>query len=161
MTDHRAPGWRVDVQDRPAGPQLPPRRDTTPIAALSAPTVQPPEHFEVRVVRDGPLVPARLWWCDHEPGVPENKLDRGMLSVFQRADIADVEVPPEQLVERTWAPATHWKYARPIPKDEYDHLVARLRWAERHRPDEPGLRPRRAVQPAQLALPNFDRENAI
>jgi hypothetical protein len=123
--------------------------------------VHPSEHFELRVVRDGPLVPARLWWCDHEPGVPENKLDRGMLSVFMRADIADAEVPPEQLIERTWATATHWKYARQIPEADYRHLVERLRWAETNRPDEPGLKPRRAVGSAQIRLPNFDRENAI
>lgn len=112
-------------------------------------------------MRDGPLVPARLWWCDHEPGEPANTLDRGMLSVFPRADIADAEVPPEQLVERTWAPLGHWKYARPISEDEYRYQVERLRWAERNKPDEPGLKPRRPVASAQLALPNFDRENAL
>ena len=58
-----------------------------------------PAHFMMRARRNGPLVPARLWLCDFEPGSPENKLDRGRLSPYPRADLAGIEVPPEQVLQ--------------------------------------------------------------
>lgn len=145
-----------------------------------------PAHFMLRAVRGGPLVPARLWLSDYEPEVPENKLDRGRLSPYPRADIAGVEVPPEQLLDRlgiwprrgdgtllpheaiaaladptqqTPRPIGHWAYAEPITKAEYDYQLLRLRWAQQHRPDDPALTPRQKIDSKQLPLPNFDREH--
>jgi hypothetical protein len=126
-------------------------------------------HFVLRVTRYGPLVPARLWFCDSEPGVPENKLDRGRLSLYPRADIGGVEVPPELLADRLYSmtdptpahPPTHWRFAKPISAEEYRWRLDSLRWAEQHRPDDPGLRPRRKLAAADLPLPDFDRENAL
>lgn len=158
MTDHRSPGWRVQVDQPPAAPGLPARHEPR---HLPPAIMQPPAYFVLRVVRDGPLVPARLWWCDHEPQEPDNKLDRGRLSVFPRADIADVEVPPEELIERTWAPLGHWKYAEPTTATDYDYRVRMLRWAERNNRSDPGLAPRKTIAPGQLELPNFNEENAL
>lgn len=129
-----------------------------------------PQYFMLRLRRTGPLVPARLWWCDHEPGEPNNKLDRGRLSVFPCADVAGAEVPPEQVLERLWSLTTggrpgivptHWKYPEPITEAEYRYQVARLEWAKRNRPTDPALQPRREVNPADLPLPDFTRENAL
>jgi hypothetical protein len=120
----------------------------------------PPQYFLMRARRMGPLVPARLWWCDYEPGEPTNKLDRGNLSPYPRADIAGDECDPLELRERLAWPQGHWKYCQPITETEYRYQVQHLRWAENNRPDDPRLTPKQAVDPSQLALPNFDRENA-
>jgi hypothetical protein len=127
-----------------------------------------PQYFMMRVRRGGPLVPARLRWLDHAPDDPEdNRLDRGRLSIVTCADIAGLEVPPEEVTERLWnsdggrpgIPPTHWKYPEPISEAEYRYQLQRLRWAARNRPTDPVLRPRRVVDPAGLPLPDFTREN--
>jgi len=119
-----------------------------------------PLYFMLRVTRLGPLVPARLRWLDHAPeDPPDNKLDRGRLSVFPCVDVAGAEVPPEQLTERMHRGPGHWKYAEPISEREYRYQVSRLDWARRHRPQDPTLRPRRVVDPADVPLPDFTREN--
>lgn len=132
-------------------------------------TLPAPRFFMLRVRRDGPLVPARLRWLDHEPGVEWNKLDRGRLSTFPAADVAGEEVDPDFLIrDRLMSPtdlnpaysSSHWKYASPITETEYRYQVARVDWARRHKPADPSAQPRRPVDPGQLALPNFDRENA-
>jgi hypothetical protein len=126
-------------------------------------------HFVMRVTRYGPLVPARLWWCDHDPADPANKLDRGRLSLYPRADIAGVEVEPEHLADRLYSmtdptpahPPSHWRYAKPISEAEYRFRFDSLRWIEQTRPDDPLLKPRRRLAAADLPLPDFDRENAL
>jgi len=127
-------------------------------------------HFVLRAVRHGPLLPARLWFCDHGPDdPPENRLDRGRLSLYPRADIAGLEVDPERLADRLWSltdprpaqPPSHWRYAKQISEAEYRWRLDSLRWAEQHRPDDPGLRPRRPVAAADVAVPDFTREEAL
>lgn len=126
-------------------------------------------HFMLRMARYGPLVPARLWLCDHEPDVPENKLDRGRLSLYPRADIAGTEVDPELLFDRMMSPTdwqpgnpvSHWRYAQPVTRAEYFFQLQRLRWAEKAQPAEPGLRPRAVVEPSQLPLPDFSQEQKL
>lgn len=147
-----------------------------------------PAHFLMRARRDGPLVPARLWLCDFEPGEPDNKLDRGRLCPYPRADVAGIEVPPEQVLDRlgvwrrrgdwtmlphevvaaladpgqqTPRPVGHWAYAAPISAEAYARRVRELQVASARQPLHPGLRPRERVEPKQLAVPNFDRENAL
>lgn len=126
-------------------------------------------HFVLRVTRYGPLMPARLWWCDHEPGVPENRLDRGRLSLYPRADIAGVEVPPEELADRLFSmsdprpahPPSQWRYAKPISLEEYRWRFDSMRWTEQHRPDDPVLKPRRRLAAADLPPPDFSREREL
>lgn len=148
----------------------------------------PAQHFLLRMTRGGPLVPARLQWLDHEPGAPENKLDRGRVSIFPFVDIAGAEADPEILLDRIGVrkprgdagihayealtalanpeglmprPLGHWAYAQPISQGEYELRFKRMRWAENNGPNDPVLKPRRKVDPGQLPLPNFDRENAL
>jgi hypothetical protein len=138
-----------------------------------------PRYFLLRLRRGAPLVPARLWLCDHDPADPENRLDRGALSVFPRAEIAGREVPPERLLDRlgvwrrcgdgtlradeavaaladpslqTPRPVGHWAYAQPITAAEYSYRVAHLQWLERHRPNDPRANPYQQIKPAELPL---------
>jgi hypothetical protein len=129
-----------------------------------------PRHFLLRVARYGPLVPARLWWCDQGPDdPPENKLDRGRLSLYPRADIAGVEVEPELLGDRLCSltdprpanPITHWRYAKPIGAEEYRRRFDALRRVEALRPDDPLLQTRRRLAAADVEVPDFSREEAL
>jgi hypothetical protein len=123
----------------------------------------------MRVARHGPLVPARLWWCDHDPADPANKLDRGRLSLYPRADIGGLEVPPEQLADRLFSmtdptpahPPTHWRYAAPISAEEYRYRFDALRRVEELRPDDPLLKTRRRLAAADVEVPDFSREEEL
>jgi hypothetical protein len=121
--------------------------------------MKPPQHYVLRLVRGGPLVPARLQWLAHEPGEPDNRRDRWP-ALLQVVDIAGEIVPPEELTERFHWQAGHWKHAAPVSLAEYEHRLALMRWAERNSPDDPRVRPRRKVDRQQMPLPRFDRENA-
>jgi hypothetical protein len=121
-------------------------------------------YFMLRATRRGPLVPARIWLCDHDPADETNKLDRGRLSVYPRADIAGEEVDPERFIEERlcsatdWSPAqspSHWRYAQPIDEAEYRFQIAHRAWAAQHRPEHPTVRPRQVVDAAQMPLPVF------
>lgn len=146
-----------------------------------------PRHFLMRVTRYGPLVPARLHWCDSEPGVPENKLDRGRLSLYPRADIGGVEADPDILFDRLGfrrrgdsgslpyevlpalsdpkrlapRPLGHWAYTKPISPEEYRWRFEALRRVEALRPDDPVLRTRRRLTGEDVEVPNFGREEAM
>lgn len=152
-----------------AAPELPPRVQPAPMIARPLPKVRPPTYYVMRQRRDGPLLPARLQWLDHEPEEPDNKLDRGYQSVFPQADIGGALVDPERILERLFSytdtrpgiAPTHWKYPQPCTEAEYRLRMEQLRWAERNRPDDPKLRPRKRVESDSLPLPNFDRENSI
>lgn len=116
-------------------------------------------HFILRVTRYGPLVPARLMEIDHEPGEPDNPRDRWPATLLC-ADIAGEVVPPEQLSERFYWPASHWKHAEPVSEATYRHHFERMRQAERADPSNPVLSPRKRVDPAAVPLPSFAEENA-
>lgn len=127
-------------------------------------------HFLLRVTRYGPLVPGRLWWCDHGPDdPPDNRLDRGRLSLYPRADIGGVEVEPEQLADRLFSltdprpahPPSQWRYAKPISAEEYRYRFDALRRVEELRPDDPLLRARRRLAAADVEVPDFSREEAL
>lgn len=125
----------------------------------------PVSYFLLRVQRLGPIVPAKIYLCDHDPADETNKLDRGNLSVYPRAEIAGEEVDPDilqrdRLMSPTdWRPAYvvgHWKHAVPISASEFAYQAARIAWAKRHRPDDPTAHARKAIDPAQLPLPVFE-----
>ena len=144
-----------------------------------------PVHFLLRVRQGGPLVPARLRWLDHAPlDPPDNVLDRGRLSPIAVVDIAGEDRPPEELFDRlSWrsgyrppgsvprpeeiddgglaslAGPDHWKFVQIVDRVIYRRAFEAMRDAEWTNPSHPVLRPRRRVDPAQLPMPNFDREN--
>lgn len=122
----------------------------------------PPRYYLLRAVRQGPLVPARLHWIDHEPGEPSNLREGSRWPVYiPCADIAGVECEPEQITDRLHRPATHWGALQTITEAGYRYEIARLRWAERAAPADPTLRPRRKVDPAGVPLPSFERERSL
>ena len=100
-----------------------------------------------------------IQWLDHEPGEPGNPRDRWPAAI--RRSTSPGRWSPEDLTDRFHWPAGHWKYAQPVTAAQYRHAFDRLRWAERNRPEDPTLRPRRRVSADQVLLPSFDRENAI
>lgn len=108
---------------------------------------QHPESVEALVgywlIRDGkkrPLIPARIWWCHHEPGCPDNKLDQPFLA----GEIAGQPVDPVDIY------AAH-DHQEMVPKggltlaQEYAWRVADMEHAREYRPDDPIANPRRRI----------------
>lgn len=56
-----------------------------------------PGYFRLKLVKHGPWVPARIYWCDHEPGQPDNKLDSRR---YLAASIGDWEADIFEVWER-------------------------------------------------------------
>jgi hypothetical protein len=105
-------------------------------------TAPPVGWWMVRLSSQGAEVPACCFWCDYEPGEPENKLDRKPYLV---AAIAGTEVDPLE-----------FRYiGRPIAQEEYDKALQRLRWLQDHQPDHPACNPYKPVDVASLPLPTF------
>lgn len=117
-----------------------------------------PQHYLLRLVRGGPLVPARIQWLAHEPGVPSNPRDRWP-ALLEQVDIAGEIRPPEELHERLHWPAGHWKSTQIISKEEYEYRLNMLRWAETNLAEDPILRPHRQIKISEYRLPSFEREN--
>lgn len=174
----RPPGvdtsWSADEQSKQSVALYPPDNGTPAslrgsMGGCTPLRVGAPVYFLLRARRDGPLVPARLWLDDAEPGCPDNKLDRGRLSIYPRAEIAGREVEPERLFDRLmssvdWRPAhapTHWRFAQPIGAGEYQYRIAHLDWLRRHRPNDPRAHPNRALRSVDLPLPSFERERGL
>jgi hypothetical protein len=149
-------------------------------------TAAPPAYFMLRVRRDGPLVPAKLWFDHCEPGT-DNRLDRGRLSPYPRAEIAGREGDPQRLLDRlgiwrrrgdlpmlphevvaaladpalrTPRPVGHWAYAEPISAGEYQYRVSHLEWTRAYHPTDPRGFPNEKVKPAELPL-DFSQERAL
>lgn len=67
-----------------------------------------PGYWQIRLHRNGPWVPARTYWCDHEPGVPDNKLDRWPLPYLAGELIGDPADPVDILAARWRRPLVAW-----------------------------------------------------
>lgn len=93
-------------------------------------------YYKTRRVRHGIWVAVRLWLdADrHEPGVPENKLDRAPI---WRAELDGVEVE----FDKVWP----WAKLIVIDRAEYRFLLADAAHARAHRPDSPEANPTKAV----------------
>ena len=101
-----------------------------------------PGHFMVRCCRRCPEVAARIWWCDHEPGLSDNLLDQPYLE----GQIGLILTDPHEIWTRP---------KREITKRQYDKEIAWLHWAERNRPDSPELHYRRPLDRRTMAAPRF------
>jgi hypothetical protein len=91
-----------------------------------------PGLFKLRLVRRGPWLPARIWWCDHEPGEPDNLLDTGPILV---AEIAGQAADPLEV----------WEHGQRIEQVEYNHRLKVVVWATMHAPQEPEAKPNERV----------------
>jgi hypothetical protein len=86
----------------------------------------------VRYRRYTAEVPARIWWCPHEPGNPDNLLEVPVLAAEIAGQPAD--------------PTTVWTMRkRPIDEAEYKFRVAEGVWLKLAQPDDPKSNPRQTV----------------
>ena len=101
-----------------------------------------PGWWMLRLRASAPEVPAMIAVLDHEPGDPDNKLDRWPLPLW--AEIAG------QLAD----PLTVWaQRKRPISPEEYAYQRALCLWTREHAPDEPLAQPRKKTDWLQAVLP--------
>lgn len=112
------------------------RLDRTP-RVISQPQ---PGFWAVRLRSRAVEVAARIWWCDHEPGEPENKLDQPFLD----AELNGVRVPPSRVWEMR---------GRVITEAEYRFLIADRKWAAEYSPNDPAAQPDQPVDWLQAKLP--------
>jgi hypothetical protein len=94
----------------------------------------------VRWRRSTAEVPARIWWCPHEPGNADNLLEVPILA----AEIAGEAVDP----------TTVWTMRkRPIDEAEYKFRVADQAWLKTAQPDDPKVNPRQKVDLSTMRPP--------
>lgn len=139
----------------------------------------------VRVIRQGPLVAARIWLCDHEPGEAENLMDRpyvqgqiGLdlmppLEIWHIVEFAEsspeqrrllIDPPLSDRVPRngrapayTTAPLAKWKRERAhrITLEQYLVETEWLAWASKNNPTHPDFLYRRPVDLRATPIPKF------
>ena len=97
--------------------------------------------YRRRLVRGGAWVPCRIWL--DQPTDPETGELMGDERL--RCEVAGKERDPEEEWLRL---ADH-----PIPKAEFDYMVATSRWANKHAPDEPEANPQEKVDLLGCSLP--------
>ena len=118
-----------------------PRKPALPF--LRAEKVPPvPGYWLVYPRRGARHVPARIWWCDHEPGNPENLLDRWPVP-FLAAEIGARWCEVWEVWDRVMLASEnpqHWRAAVPLvgmegltAAEEYDHRMAMLDHGERNK----------------------------
>jgi hypothetical protein len=118
----------------------------------------------MQMVRRGPFVPVRIWWCDHEPGDPENKLDRGG-KPFLAAEVGGEWYDPPKSIwtepvfefarERQTCLAGHWKQPMPLSEQRYRLEAEAIRQARELGRRDPRLTPYRPVRAQDVPLPVF------
>lgn len=102
-----------------------------------------PGLWMIRCCRHCPEVAARIWICDHEPGLPANKVDQPYLQAQIGIDL----VPPENV----WL-----RRGREISHTEYDFQIATLKWLSRNRPTDPRIHYREPVAISAIPIPQFE-----
>lgn len=97
-----------------------------------------PGYWMIKLVRNGPLVPAcvRMTETTHEPGNESNDMT-GTRSPQLAAFILD---EPASL-DRVWTAVKH-AY---IDEKEYQYRVELARWAKQHSPEEAAAQPRKPI----------------
>lgn len=103
-----------------------------------------PGRWMIRCCRRCPEVAARIWLCDHEPGMPSNRVDQPYLQGQIGVDL----VPPEDVWHRR---------GRNISAAEFDFQIATLKWLSGNRPTDPRINYRRPVDPSAIPIPHFSR----
>ncbi len=101
----------------------------------------------------GPAVPAAVMrvHTEHEPGEPDNRMDR---SPFWAAFVADEPTRIWSLQQATHTEGDRiYRTIREIDEAEYRFLVAETVWSRQYAPDEPAARPHDAVNLRQIPIP--------
>lgn len=98
--------------------------------------------FRRRLVKGGPMVPARIWL--------HQEIDEAT------GELAEDEVWRCEVMGEARDPVDEWPWlcARPISEAEYDHLMRLRQWAGWHEQTaEPLYDPRRPMDPLKTPLP--------
>jgi len=101
-----------------------------------------PGRWMIKCCRHCPPIAARVFWCSHEPGFPDNPVDQPYL----QGQIGLELVPPADVWQRR---------GHPISEAEFNHQVAWLRWAERNAPTDPRLNYRAPVAIEAIPIPRW------
>jgi hypothetical protein len=107
-----------------------------------------PGYWTIKWHRRGPPIPARTFWCDHEPGDKENKLDQPFLAGEIAGNVVD---PLDIIANRDRAPLQ--PRGGLTVEREYAFQVADIRHARQWRPHEPIANPRHRVRLSRLPIP--------
>lgn len=98
-----------------------------------------PGYYMVRARKGFPPLPAKIWWSDHEPGNPDNLLERPVLMAEVAGDDADpigvhaaIEGPLRS-IDNLSIEAT------------YRFRLDEIRWARAHASTDPAARHQRRV----------------
>ena len=110
-----------------------------------------PGYWVIRLRTGAPLIPARTYWCDHEPGDPENVLDRWPIPFIAGEIAGDIADPLNIFGGRDRAPLEA-RGGLTIDQ-EYAYRVADIRHAKRWRPLEPIANPTRRVMLSRMPIP--------
>lgn len=101
-----------------------------------------PGYFMIRCCRLCPEVAAAIFWCSHEPGLPENVVDQPYL----QGQIALTLTDPIEIWTRP---------KREISREFYERELAWHRWAEKNAPAHPDFLYRRPVDKGTAPPPRF------
>jgi hypothetical protein len=103
-----------------------------------------PGFYSIRLGRGRALVAARIWWCNHEPGVPENTLDRWPIPFLAGEILGEWCDPAMIWVGRDRCPLVP-TFPLTTVEQEYAYQCGLSAWAKDYARDEPIARPRRPV----------------
>ena len=110
-----------------------------------------PGYWAIKLRKRGPPVPARTMMIDHEPGNPENKLDRWPLP-YLAGEIAGAVADPLDI----FAAPLRWPLQPRgglTVEREYAFQVADIRHARQWRKEDPIANPRRRVRLGRMPIP--------
>ncbi len=106
-------------------------------------------YFEMRLVKGGPMVPAKIWMVQiTDPETGELLADEQL----------QCEIDGEH---RDASEAWSWLCGRPITEARFNYLTATRKWAQKHAPGEPYADPRKPVDWLNgVPTPNFSTKEA-
>lgn len=102
-----------------------------------------PGHFRIRLVKNGPWVPACIRMEPPRDPITGEFLDRSFRLVPYL-----IGVPIMGRTQDRWS-CRIWNFGRPITKGDHDYLVDWIRWARVNEPHRPECHPRRSIDPAK------------
>lgn len=103
--------------------------------------------FQRKLVKGGPMVPARIWLfgeVDEETG---ELIDQEILQCEVNGEKAD--------------PVEQWSYlaGNPIPEAAFNYLTALSAYVLEHQPEHPLANPRKPVDILSAPMPHFTKRN--
>ena len=101
----------------------------------------PPEpgFYRLRLVKNGPWVPVRIWLEDGERDPETNELTSDQVL---RAKVGDQDRDPLKI----------WTFLWDITEEEYYFLLSRAHWAVAHNPKAPEANPTRPINPTDIPI---------